>query len=171
MWQEWASENGSELQGFALGRLRYACTRAVHHLVERYRYRIDLLSLVWRTDFTRTITRAELEEIKLLRLVAHVLQDAGVPKHRVKALVLLGESWDWYYARGLPQAIDDFFVEGDEREPEAGEGEDPAPGHRNCAGMLSLSTLTMFEMSQPGHGVLAAGCELDGMEIAGVLQL
>lgn len=111
--------------------------------------------------FDRTITRAELDNMKL-NLVTKVLSSANVSTNQIDHVLLVGESALMPSVR----AIEVFFDHGVVEEPTSDGQRDP---YVYCKGMSRMA-LWKIEKSSPGEGFLAIGRELDGGIIAEVLK-
>ncbi|XWS61356.1 hypothetical protein CRYUN_Cryun07bG0119000 [Craigia yunnanensis] len=82
----------------AFGKLRRECERAKRALSSQHQVRVEIKSLFDGTDFSEQLTRARFEELnndlfrKTMGPVKKAMEDAGLQKHQIDEIVLVGGS-------------------------------------------------------------------------------
>lgn len=82
----------------ALGKLRRECERAKRALSNQHQVRLEIESLFDGIDFSEPLTRARFEELnndlfrKTMGPVKKAMKDAGLEKHQIDEVVLVGGS-------------------------------------------------------------------------------
>ncbi|KAK9145662.1 hypothetical protein Sjap_005565 [Stephania japonica] len=113
----------------ALGKLRKECERAKRVLSNQHQVRVEIESLFDGVDFSELLSRACFEELnsdlfkKTMALVKKALEDAGLEKHEIDEIVLVGGSTR---IPKVQQLLKEFF---DGKEPSKGVNPDEAVAH------------------------------------------
>lgn len=110
----------------ALGKLRRECERAKRALSNQHQVRVEIESLYDGLDFSEPLTQARFEELnndlfrKTMGPVKKALEDAGLEKHQIDEIVLVGGSTR---IPKVQQLLKDYF---DGKEPNKGVNPDEA---------------------------------------------
>ncbi|KAF9671084.1 hypothetical protein SADUNF_Sadunf12G0010500 [Salix dunnii] len=110
----------------ALGKLRRECERAKRALSSQHQVRVEIESLFDGVDFSEPLTRARFEELnndlfrKTMGPVKKAMEDAGLEKHQIDEIVLVGGSTR---IPKVQQLLRDYF---DGKEPNKGVNPDEA---------------------------------------------
>ncbi|KAG6753644.1 hypothetical protein POTOM_041634 [Populus tomentosa] len=110
----------------ALGKLRRECERAKRALSSQHQVRVEIESLFDGVDFSEPLTRARFEELnndlfrKTMGPVKKAMEDAGLEKHQIDEIVLVGGSTR---IPKVQQLLKDYF---DGKEPNKGVNPDEA---------------------------------------------
>ncbi|KAJ6376137.1 hypothetical protein OIU77_000994 [Salix suchowensis] len=110
----------------ALGKLRRECERAKRALSSQHQVRVEIESLFDGVDFSEPLTRARFEDLnndlfrKTMGLVKKAMEDAGLEKHQIEEIVLVGGSTR---IPKVQQLLKDYF---DGKEPNKGVNPDEA---------------------------------------------
>ncbi|KAI3773347.1 hypothetical protein L1987_47873 [Smallanthus sonchifolius] len=110
----------------ALGKLRREAERAKRALSSQHQVRVEIESLFDGVDFSEPLTRARFEELnndlfrKTMGPVKKAMQDAGLEKHQIDEIVLVGGSTR---IPKVQQLLRDYF---DGKEPNKGVNPDEA---------------------------------------------
>ncbi|RWW51861.1 hypothetical protein BHE74_00041761, partial [Ensete ventricosum] len=110
----------------ALGKLRRECERAKRALSNQHQVRVEIESLHEGLDFSEPLTRARFEELnndlfrKTMGPVKKAMDDAGLEKHQIEEIVLVGGSTR---IPKVQQLLKDYF---DGKEPNKGVNPDEA---------------------------------------------
>ncbi|URE03622.1 luminal-binding protein [Musa troglodytarum] len=110
----------------ALGKLRRECERAKRALSSQHQVRVEIESLYDGLDFSEPLTRARFEELnndlfrKTMGPAKKALEDAGLEKHQIDEIVLVGGSTR---IPRVQQLLKDSF---DGKEPNKGVNPDEA---------------------------------------------
>ncbi|CAI9772024.1 unnamed protein product [Fraxinus pennsylvanica] len=110
----------------ALGKLRRECERAKRALSNQHQVRLEIESLFDGIDFSEPLTRARFEELnndlfrKTMGPVKKAMKDAGLEKHQIDEIVLVGGSTR---IPKVQQLLKDYF---DGKEPNKGVNPDEA---------------------------------------------
>ncbi|XP_073130467.1 luminal-binding protein 5-like [Henckelia pumila] len=110
----------------ALGKLRRECERAKRALSSQHQVRVEIESLFDGVDFSEPLTRARFEELnndlfrKTMGPVKKAMEDAGLAKHQIDEIVLVGGSTR---IPKIQQLLKEYF---DGKEPNKGVNPDEA---------------------------------------------
>ncbi|KAH7690855.1 Heat shock protein 70 family protein, partial [Dioscorea alata] len=110
----------------ALGKLRKECERAKRALSSQHQVRVEIESIFEGLDVSETLTRARFEELnsdlfkKTMGPVKKAMKDAGLEKHQIDEIVLVGGSTR---IPKIQQLLKDYF---DGKEPNKGVNPDEA---------------------------------------------
>ncbi|KAK9067988.1 hypothetical protein SSX86_012099 [Deinandra increscens subsp. villosa] len=149
----------------ALGKLRREAERAKRALSSQHQVRVEIESLFDGVDFSEPLTRARFEELnndlfrKTMGPVKKAMEDAGLEKHQIDEIVLVGGSTR---IPKVQQLLRDYF---DGKEPNKGVNPDEAVafgaavqgGILSGEGGLETQNIVLLDVAPLTLGIETAG--------------